>query len=538
MVEKIKNYFIKKNKIKSFEKYHRLTNYLSVSQIYLKNNFLLKKSLKNEDIKCRLLGHFGTTPGINFVYIFINYLINKHNKDFIFVLGPGHGFPAIQSNLFLESSLSHFFPKKIPYNYDGFCEIIKHFSTPYGYPSHSNPGAPGTILEGGELGYSLSIAYGSVLDNPNLITICLIGDGESETGPLSGSWNINKVFPKKTSGKILPILHLNGYKISGPTIFGRMSNKKIEKFFSSMDYEVFIVDYNFSENIYYQMKKAMEVSYDLLNKNYKKIPIIIMRTKKGWSGPKYFDGKRLEDNCLSHQVPLSNITKNKKELKQLEEWLKSYKIENLISFSKNKKIILDEDIKKLIPKKPMGKNNFWQGGKICKKLNLEKLNYKLDMKKKYSSMEFFGEYLSNIFKNNKGNFRIFSPDETYSNKIGAVFKNTNRVFNEEIKFFDIDYKKEKGGVIEMLNEHNMFGLLHGYCVSGKWGIFITYESFAGIVSSMTDQFLKFLKASQEFDFRKPLPALNICLTSLLERQDHNGFSHQNPSYICSLFRKR
>ncbi|MBN2087866.1 phosphoketolase family protein [Candidatus Peregrinibacteria bacterium] len=539
--------------VDALKKYVRATNYLAVSQIYLKENTLLKRPLVFDDIKPRLLGHWGTCPGINFVYAQVNRLIVKNNAKFLYVVGPGHGFPAMQANLFVEKSLTNYYPKRIPYSEKGIVEICSKFSAPYGYPSHSNPAAPGAILEGGELGYSLSVSYGSILDNPDLITVCLVGDGESETGPIAAAWHANKLVNPAENGAVLQVLHLNGYKISGPTIPGRMDDNELRKLYEGYGYEPHFVDESKSGDVYRKMAETMDECYAKIRDIQKKArtkngilkpkwPMIVMRTPKGWTGIKY-DGKtKLEGNCKSHQVIIGDVKKNKEHLKMLEKWMKSYKFHELFDDKKNDFI---PEIKSLIPKKGMacGSQKHAFGGEVMKELKYPKLSdLAISVRKRgnvrSSSMALAGKYFEQIFKLNKknNNFRIFSPDETYSNKIDAVFSQTSRCWQWPIEKFDTDLKPQ-GKVMEMLSEHTLFGMLHGYGVTGRHGVFVSYEAFVQVVASMADQYVKFIKASEEVNFRKPLPALNVILTSLLERQDHNGFSHQNPSFISSMMEK-
>ena len=547
---------IKQTEIDSLKKYVRAANYLSVAQIYLKDNILLKEPLKSEHIKPRLLGHWGTCPGISFVYAQINRLIKNQKASFLYVVGPGHGFPAIQANLFLEKSLSKFYPEKIPYNEKGIEEICKNFSAPYGYPSHSNPAAPGAILEGGELGYSLSVSFGAVLDNPDLIVCCLVGDGEAETGPLAAAWHANKVLNPAENGAVLPVVHLNGYKISGPTILGRMSNKEIKNMFTGFGYKPFIVEKNNKQDIYATMAETMDQSYHLIRDIQNQArsghdvekpqwPVIILKTPKGWTGVKTDQNTKLEGNCKSHQVILSDVKTNDKHLKKLEQWLKSYDFHKLISSNK-KEFQFEKGVNFLIPptNQACGQQKYAYGGEVFQKITLPNLKKLAISKKtiqdntKSSSMSLAGSFLKELFKLNKekNNFRIFSPDETYSNKIDAVFTETKRSWQWPLKSFDTDLQRQ-GKVIEMLSEHTLFGMLHGYTVTGRLGLFVSYEAFVQVIASMADQYAKFIKASLKVPFRKPLPALNIILTSLLERQDHNGFSHQNPSFLSSMLEK-
>jgi xylulose-5-phosphate/fructose-6-phosphate phosphoketolase len=532
--------------IEKLNKYFRLLNYISVSQIYLKDNFLLERKLKAEDIKPRLLGHWGTCPGINFTYTHLNYFIKKTKANILFVLGPGHGFPALQANLFLEETLKDFYPKAT-LNKKGLEYISKNFSWPFGFPSHTNPGTPGAILEGGELGYCLSVSFGSVLDNPDLITACLIGDGEAETGPLAASWHLNKFLNLQNDGVVLPILHLNEYKISGPTILGRMSDKELKKIFEGYGWQPIFVEGN-SKNGNEKMAETIEICYKKIkeikkkNKTPFKLPMIILKTPKGWTGIKEFGGKKIEGNHLSHQVPLKNCKENELELNALEKWLRLYKVEEL--FDKNKGA--SKEILSILPEKQkrMGLNKHSFAFKNRKELKLPDIR-KFTEEPKYfgeigsSNMRRIGEYLSSVFKLNKNsrNFKLFSPDETYSNKLDAVFKNTKRVFNLPLKKWDDDLAN-KGGVIEILSEHSLQGLAQGYALTGRSPLFVSYEAFIEIVSSMADQYAKFLKVSREFPWRKGVPSFNYILTSSGWRQDHNGFSHQNPSFISGMLQKR
>lgn len=536
--------------LRQIRKYVEAANYLAATQIYLQDNIFLKERLKPEHIKDRLLGHWGTVPGINFVYAFCNYLIKKYDQEMLFVLGPGHGFPALQANLFIEGSLTKHFPKTIPYTEKGIEEIIKKFSWPYGYPSHSNPGAPGVILEGGELGYALSTAYGAVLDNPDLIVPCLIGDGEAETGPTATAWHANKFLDPKTCGAVLPILHVNGYKISGPTIFGRMSNKELENLFSGYGYMPIIVE---GKNLYAPMMKAMERAYKQIKKIQKKSrdgkeelikprwPMIILKSPKGWTGIHNIGNKLLEGNFLSHQVIAKDCKKDDRQLEMVENWFRSYHFEKHFTVGKG----FSRDIKAVIPpdQLKMGLSKYSQGGKIRKPLKVPELG-KMSIRMiepgqlSGNSMYKAGDYYRELFKLNKKqkNFRIMSPDETYSNRIMAVFNETQRSFVWPRKKNDIDMAAD-GRVMEMLSEHTLQGFMQGYVLTGRHAAFVSYEAFIQIVSSMADQYAKFIKASREFPWRKPVSSITYILTSLGWRQDHNGFSHQNPGFLGSMLMK-
>lgn len=536
------------NEIESIKKYVRAANYLSAAQIYLQDNFLCDRKLKFSDIKPRLLGHWGTCPGINFVYANLNNLIRKHSAEMIFVLGPGHGFPAVQANLFMEGTLAKYSPEATP-NVAGLRYIMKNFSWPYGFPSHSNPGAPGVILEGGELGYSLATSYGAVLDNPDLIAACLIGDGEAETGPTSTAWHLNKFISPKNNGTVLPILHLNGYKISGPTIFGRMSNKELRSLFSGYGYRPIIVE---GSNIYEKMRDAMEESYQLIQEIRREarlgkdvvapaFPMIVLKTLKGWTGIKKLHDQKIEGNFASHQVVGANAKTDKTELSAVNKWLQSYKFGELFSDSEG---FIDE-IKELVPKPElrMGDSRHTMGGKaIMKDLILptaEKFSEDATIPGTIgsSSMRRAGEYLNGVFKLNKDNFRLMSPDETYSNKLDKVFETTSRAFVWPKKEWDKDLAPE-GRVMEMLSEHSLQGLMQGYILTGRHSVFASYEAFIQIVASMVDQYAKFLKVARETSWRGDISSLNYILTSSGWRQEHNGFSHQNPGFIANILMKQ
>ncbi|MCG9720094.1 phosphoketolase family protein [Shewanella sp. Isolate7] len=542
--------------ITALKKFVRATNFLATSQIYLKQNVLHKRPLEHSDIKPRLLGHWGTCPGINFVYANVNRLIKKTNRPFLYLVGPGHGFPAVQANLFMEGSLSHFYPETIPYNETGIEDICKKFSAAYGYPSHANPEAPGQILEGGELGYSLSVAWGAVLDNPNLIATVLIGDGESETGPLAASWYANRLVSPANNGAVLPIVHINGYKISGPTRMGRMSHEELELEFKGLGYHPIIVDSDLEEDVYLQMTKAMDEAYSMIDAIQTKArsgedivkpcwPVILMRTAKGWTGVAEDNGKKLEGNCDSHQVIVNKCAKDKQHLEALDQWLASYKFSELYSINEQNQIVFDKDIQSLLPPKELccGRQHLSYGGEVVRSLNnpkLEDLAYGAETprgQRGYSMLK-MGQWMRDAFKLNRDqrNLRIFSPDETYSNQLQAVFEETDRAWQWPIESWDEDMSRD-GRVLELLSENLLFGMLHGYTVTGRHGMFPTYESFSQVVSSMADQYCKYVYASQGVHFRKPVPSCNVVLSSLLERQDHNGYSHQNPSFLGAMLEK-
>ena len=550
--------------IENIKKYVRAANYLSAGQIYLQSNFLLKDKLTFDDIKTRLLGHWGTCPGINFTYACLNNLIKKTDANMMFVLGPGHGFPAIQSNVFLEGTLGKYY-KDAQKDEKGIAYIMRDFSWPYGFPSHSTPATPGVILEGGELGYSLSTSYGAVLDNPGLIVACLVGDGEAETASAATAWHLNKFIDPAKNGVVLPILHLNGYKISGPTIFGRMKNADLKSLFKGYGYEPIIVE-GHNDKVYEKMIKALDGAYasikeiekeakenpDKPREDYYRFPMIVLKTPKGWTGIKHlyswamegrgikFDAK-VEGNSFSHQVIGREMKTDKKELKALDKWLKDYKFDELYNFATG----FVSEIENLVPKEGlrMGDNQITFGikkGDSSRDLilpSIDKFETKVDAPGKVSSgsMQKIGEYFAEVVKLNKDkrNFRLFSPDETYSNRLHYIFTETKRAFTGKIEDWDIDLARD-GRVIEMLSENSLQGLAQGYCLTGRFAVFPSYESFIMIVASMTDQYSKFLKIARKTEWRGDIPSLNYIISSTGWRQEHNGFSHQNPGFIDNL----
>ncbi|MDO8430115.1 MAG: phosphoketolase family protein [bacterium] len=534
--------------IELIKKYVRAANYLTAIQIYLLDNFLLERPLNFDDIKPRLLGHWGTCPGVNFIYANLNYLIKKHRVDILFILGPGHGFAALQANLFLEGVLGKYYPQA-KLSEEGIGYLARNFSWPYGFPSHSNPGAPGVILEGGELGYSLATSYGAVLDNPDLIAACVVGDGEAETGPTAAAWHLNKLVDPKINGAVLPILHLNGYKISGPTVFGRMSNRELKSLFYGYGYEPHIIE---GKKVYERMAEVLEKSYQSIRNIQKsarsgsslvspRFPMIILKTPKGWTGVKKLSGEKIEGNYPSHQVVCKNAKENSSERKVLEKWLHSYQFENL--FNKEKGFV--GDIKSLIPDSGfrMGENKHSFGGAQKPLILPEAGQFSEDAAKPgtigSSSMRRAGLYLNEVFRLNKkeNNFRLFSPDETYSNKLDAVFASTSRAFVWPLKPWDKDLRPD-GKVMEMLSEHNLQGLMQGYVLTGRNAVFASYEAFIPIVTSMVDQYIKFLRIAKEIEWRGDVASLNYILTSSGWRQEHNGFSHQNPGFITDMLQRQ
>lgn len=535
----------------SLNKYLRATNYLSAAQIFLHDNQMMDRDLTFNDVKSRLLGHWGSCPGINFAYAHFSRLAKVKDQSMMLVVGPGHGFPAIQSNLFIEGSLAAV-DDKLPVTYDGIVQLTRKFSWPYGYPSHSNPETPGVILEGGELGYSLSTSYGAVMDNPDLMVACLVGDGEAETGPTAGAWHLNKLINPKTDGIVLPILHLNGYKISAPTVFGRMTNYELMSLFSGYGYEPRIVDTTKEgADPHTEMADALEWAHELVQEirardddEAPRMPMIVMRTLKGWTGVKELDGQKIEGNCLSHQVVLTEAKTDEHQLKLLNSWLHSYKFGELF----DRKTGFGDYIHDILPDDParrLGNNPHARGGDpVYKPLNLPSAEQFMEDATVpgtmgSSSMRRAGEYLREVFRLNadQRNFRFMSPDETYSNKLDAVFQATSRAWQWPIKPWDIDLARD-GRVMEMLSEHNMQGLMQGYVLTGRHAMFASYEAFVQVVTSMMDQYGKFLSQARLVPWRGTIPSINYILTSSGWRQDHNGFSHQNPGFIDDVLRRQ
>ena len=530
--------------LENIKKFIRAANYLTVSQIFLQDNFLLERPLDFEDIKPRLLGHWGSCPGVNHVYA---HLLNMQKQlDFAksdlktaFMLGPGHAFPALQANLFLEETLSKF-DINAARNRSGIQYISKNFSWPGGFPSHASPFTPGVILEGGELGYSLSTAFGAVLDNPNLVITTLIGDGEAETGTIAASWHLNKLIDPVENGVVLPILHLNGYKISGPTIFGSMSDFELIQFFHGAGWEPKIVDEYSAEDFDLELSNAFSNTFRDIsrikfgrNDKFIRLPMIIMRSKKGSSGVKENNGQKIEGNSLAHQVPLLKAKTDKNELKKLEDWMKSYKFDELFDYERGE---FKEWLNDFLPESSsrVGRNRFIDANFNFKELKLPETTEGLG--EKSLAMNAIGGLLEKVFEKNPDNFRFFSPDETYSNKLDAIFEITSRSWQREIKPWEKDLAKN-GRVTEILSENCLQGLLQGYILTGRHGVLTSYEAFAPIISSMMDQYAKFLAQSKEVKWRGDLASLNYILTSTGWRQDHNGFSHQNPSFIDEVLRR-
>ncbi len=543
---------LSKEEINKINAYWRAANYLSVGQIYLLKNPLLRESLKLEHIKPRLLGHWGTTPGVNFIYAHMNRMIRNSDLNVIFMLGPGHGAPGLIANTYLEGTYSEFYPH-ITQDIKGMQRLFKQFSFPGGIPSHAAPETPGSIHEGGELGYVVSHAYGAVLDNSNLIACCVVGDGEAETGPLACSWHSNKFINPIHDGAVLPILHLNGYKIANPTYLSRISHEELQSLFVGYGYKPYFVEGSDPETMHQLMAKTLDIVIneilDIQTKARKKRnaerpqwPMIILRTPKGWTGPKEVDGEKTENSWRSHQVPLTGFQSNPQHLQLLESWLKSYRPEELFDESGK----LKPELQDIAPKgnRRMGANPHANGGILLQELkcpDLKDYAVKIESPGKVvtESARILGGYLRDIMKLNpeSKNFRVFGPDETASNRLGALFEVTNRSFNATILPSD-DHLSADGRVMEVLSEHLCQGWLEGYLLTGRHGFFSCYEAFIHIVDSMFNQYAKWLKVSRHIPWRKPIASLNYLLTSHVWRQDHNGFSHQDPGFIDIVVNKK
>lgn len=538
--------------LQDIDAYFRAANYLSVGQIYLLSNPLLKEPLKIQHVKPRLLGHWGTTPGLNLIYVHLNRLIKQRDLNVIYITGPGHGGPGLVANTYLEGTYSEFYPR-IGQDEEGLQLLFKQFSFPGGIPSHVAPETPGSIHEGGELGYALTHAAGAVFDNPSLTACCVVGDGEAETGPMAGSWHWNKFVNPKRDGAVLPILHLNGYKIANPTIYGRMADDELKSLFEGRGYEPIFVEGDEPLVVHQLMAAALEYCFDRIAAIQKDArengvearpqwPMIVMRTPKGWTGPKTVDGKKVEGTYRSHQVPLSELKSKPEHLKQLEEWLKSYKPQEL--FEKDGS--LKKHLKELAPKgaKRMGANPHANGGVLLRDLKLPEFEkYAVEVKKpgtfEAESISAMGKYLRDVMKMNDDhkNFRIFGPDETASNRLSAVFEATERVSMEPITKDD-DHLSRDGRVMEVLSEHLCQGWYEGYLLTGRHGFFSCYEAFIHIIDSMFNQHAKWLKVTKDIAWRAPIASLNYLLTSHVWRQDHNGFSHQDPGFIDHAVNKK
>jgi xylulose-5-phosphate/fructose-6-phosphate phosphoketolase len=538
--------------LQKMDAWWRAANYLNIGQIYLLANPLLREPLKKEHIKPRLLGHWGTSPGLNLIYVHLNRLINQYDLNVVYMAGPGHGGPALIANVYLEGTYTEHFPH-ITQDQEGMLKLFRQFSTPGGVPSHVSAPTPGSIHEGGELGYVLVHAFGAAFDNPDLIVAAVVGDGEAETGPLEGSWKGNKFLNPVRDGAVLPILHLNEYKISGPTIWGRESDEHVGSFLAGHGYEPFFVEgsdpttvhQEFAATLETAILKIRDIQSNARRNRFTERPVwpaIVLRTPKGWTGPKIVDGLPVEGTFRAHQVPLANVRDNPTHLKQLEEWMCSYRPEELF----DEKGRFRKEYAALAPKgqRRMGANPHANGGLLSVPLDLPAFtDYALEVAKpgtvRHESTRVLGELLRDTFRRNakQANFRLFCPDETNSNRLGAVFEATDRCLVSRLIDND-DHVSHDGRVMEVLSEHNCHGWLEGYVLTGRHGLFATYEAFAMVVDSMAMQHAKWLEHCLHIPWRKPVPSLNYLLTSTCWRNDHNGFSHQGPGFIDNLVSKK
>jgi xylulose-5-phosphate/fructose-6-phosphate phosphoketolase len=542
---------LKNDELVAMDAYFRAANYLAIGQIYLADNPLLREPLAPRHIKPRLLGHWGTSPGLNLIYVHMNRAIRARDLNAIYLTGPGHGGPAILANVYLEGTYTEVYPQ-ITRDVAGMRALFRQFSTPGGIPSHVSPPTPGSIHEGGELGYVLTHAFGAAFDNPRLLVLAVVGDGEAETGPLEGSWKGISFLNPVRDGAVLPILHLNGYKIAGPTVLGRASDERVREILSGHGYEARFVEGNDPMTVHRDFAAALDGCLDSIAEIQRKAraeghvgerprwPVIVLRTPKGWTGPKEVDGVPIEGTFRAHQVPLSEVRTNAAHLAQLEAWMRSYRPEEL--FDKDGRLV--PELAALAPagNRRMGANPHANGGLVCKPLDLpDYKSYALPVARPATShaesTAALGRMMRDIYRKNPDNFRLFCPDETNSNRLGAVFEAAQRCLVEPT-FASDDHVSPDGRVMEVLSEHNCEGWLEGYLLTGRHGLFATYEAFALIVASMATQHAKWLEACGELSWRAPVPSLNVLLTSTCWRNDHNGFSHQGPGFMDVILSKK
>ena len=529
--------------LRLIDAYWRVANYISACQIYLLDNPLLKRPLKLEDVKPRLLGHWGTTPGINFIYAHANRVIKKRDLDAIYIMGPGHGGPAGVANAYLEGTYTERYPD-VTMDETGLRKLFRQFSFPGGIPSHNAPETPGSIHEGGELGYALVHAYGAAFDNPRLVVFCIVGDGEAETGPLAASWHSNKFVNPARDGAVLPILHLNGYKIANPTVLARIPEAELLELMRGYGHEPVIVSGDDPPRVHQQMAAALDWALDEISRiekgGHARWPMIVLRTPKGWTGPKKVDGKQVEGTWRAHQVPVEGFKEHPERLQVLEDWLRSYRPDELFSADG----ALVKELAKLPPRGDhrMSANPHANGGELLKDLRLPDFrDYAVDVAKpgatSSEATRVLGMYLRDVVKMNPDNFRIMGPDETASNRLNAVFETTDRTWDAETVPGD-DHLSPDGRVMEVLSEHLCEGWLEGYLLTGRHGLFNCYEAFIHIVDSMFNQHAKWLNVTRRIPWRRPIASLNYLLSSHVWRQDHNGFSHQDPGFIDHVANKK
>ena len=528
----------------------RAANYLSVGQIYLLDNPLLREPLTLDDVKPRLLGHWGTTPGLNLIYAHLNRVIRARDLDVIYVCGPGHGGPGMVANTYLEGTYTEIYPR-IGQDEDGIRKLFRQFSFPGGIPSHAAPETPGSINEGGELGYALAHAYGAAFDNPDLVVACVVGDGEAETGALAASWHSNKFLNPVTDGAVLPILHLNGYKIANPTVLDRISDDELVRLFEGYGHTVHMVEGDDPELVHRALADTLDTALDEIasaqrawreggERTRPRWPMIVLRTPKGWTGPREVDGVQVEGTYRSHQVPLAGLADNPEHLRLLEDWLRSYRPEELFDATGR----LQPEIAALSPDgdRRMGANPHANGGVLTRPLDLPDFrDYALAVTRPGESSaeptRVMGGWLRDVVARNLATFRVMGPDETVSNRLGAILDVTDRVWLGEIRPTD-DHIAPSGRVMEILSEHLCQGWLEGYTLTGRHGLFNCYEAFVHIVDSMFNQHAKWLQITRELGWRAPIPSLNYLLSSHVWRQDHNGFSHQDPGFIDVVVNKK
>jgi xylulose-5-phosphate/fructose-6-phosphate phosphoketolase len=541
---------LSEEELRLMDAYWRAANYLSVGQIYLLDNPLLREPLRPEHVKPRLLGHWGTTPGLNFIYVHMNRVIRNWDLNAIYVTGPGHGGPGLVANAYLERTYSEVYPD-ITENEEGIRKLFRQFSFPGGIPSHVAPETPGSIHEGGELGYSLAHAYGAAFDNPALLVCCVVGDGEAETGPLAASWHSNKFLDPVRDGAVLPFLHLNGYKIANPTVLARIPDLELRAMFEGYGYHVHEVEGDDPPVVHQQMAAALDEVVEEIHEIQRAArsrrdsarpqwPMVVLRTPKGWTGPKEVDGQRVEGTFRAHQVPLAEVRTNPEHLKLLEAWMRSYRPEELFDRSG----VLMEELAALPPKnhRRMSANPHTNGGLLMRDLSLPDFHdYAVEVGSPGTTTSeatrILGAFLRDVIVRNPETFRLFGPDETASNRLDAVFEVTNRSFDGEILPTD-DHLAPDGRVMEVLSEHLCQGWLEGYLLTGRHGLFNCYEAFIHIVDSMFNQHAKWLKVTRGIPWRRPIASLNYLLSSLVWRQDHNGFSHQDPGFIDHVANKK
>lgn len=538
--------------LRKIHAFWRACNYLAIGMIYLRDNPLLKESLKPEHIKNRLLGHWGSSPGLSFIYTHLNRLIKKYDLNMIYLAGPGHGAPGVLAPIYLEGTYSEVYPDKSE-DEEGLLSFFKQFSFPGGIGSHCTPETPGSIHEGGELGYSVSHAYGSVFDNPDLISVVVVGDGESETGPLATAWHSNKFINPVRDGAVLPVLHLNGYKINNPTILSRISLEEVEDLFRGYGYKPYFVEGDDPETMHQAMAATLEHCVNEIREIQQearstgvakraRFPMIVLRTPKGWTGPKEVDGHKVEGFWRAHQVPLAGMHNNPEHLKMLEDWMRSYQPEEL--FDANGKLI--SELKDMAPTgdRRMSANPHANGGILKKALRMPDFrNYGIDVPKpgqiEVENTKPLGVFLRDIMKMNPTNFRVFGPDETTSNKLNAVYEASKKFWIAEYLPEDADGGElsPDGRVMEMLSEHTLEGWLEGYLLTGRHGFFSTYEAFVHVIDSMYNQHAKWLEICNHLSWREEIASLNLLITSTVWRQDHNGFTHQDPGFLDVVVNK-